>query len=778
MIITKTQLEKWIKIPKNIFKLTNEHIAEVENFTNKYVEAKGLVTGLVLTKEKHPNADTLSLTTVDVGDGKIRNIVCGASNVEVGQYVIVATMGAVLPGDFEIKPVEIRGIPSEGMICSLEELHVMDIPEEYSDGIFFFPEPVELGLNALEVLKFNDFVMELDLTPNNGHLLSVLGFAYDLAAVTNQKITIPKYKVKEVDKENPLTVKIEDKGCTLYHARMAEVVVKKSPWWLQSELIKRGIEPINNVVDISNFILFEYGTPLHMFDADLFGSETIVVRSAKDGEKVESLTGQQHELSSEDIVITNGTNPTAVGGVVGLSNSMVFDTTSKIIIEAAHFKSERIQKTAAKIGRSDSSLRYERGVDQNMVKVALETAAYLLVEYADAKVYQGIAHDQVEKIKPVKIKISPTYVNKLLGTRLTKKKIISLLERYQFEVAEKDNHLLVTIPTRRPDLKIDADLVEEIGRLYGYNKIENKPLVSDLTGGKVGNENKITYLRNNLASIGLNEVISYSLLHSKSVHDFNNLGTPYELLSPITEDHKVMRQSLLNGLYQTYRYNLARQNKIINIFEVGRVFSKDSEPTYLAALINHKLNYNVWQKDDIKVDFYTIKGLLEMILSKLGIDVLFKESNNKSFHPYRQAYILLDEEVVGIIGQLHPTLTKEDEVYAFEVDLEKLLDVEISNEYTPISKYPKVERDIAFVVSNDVNITEIETIIKQTARKYLVSLTLFDVYEGENIKEGHRSLAYRLVLNSNEQTLESRDVDKVMKSVINRLGFMFKAEIR
>ncbi len=559
---------------------------------------------------------------------------------------------------------------------------------------------------------------------------------------------------------------------------MADVTIKESPWWLQSELIKRGITPINNVVDISNFIMFEYGTPLHMFDADLFGSNEIVVRSAKPKEEIITLTGFKHELSTDDLVITNGSEPTAVAGVIGLANSMVVPETKRVIIEAAHFMPKRIQKTSAKIGRSDSSLRFERGVDQSLVKLAMDTAAYLLVEYADAKIYQGLEFAKSKDIKPINIDLSVSYVNKLLGVKLSKKTIISYLERLDFKVKDNDKHLTVTVPTRRPDIKISADLVEEIGRLYGYNKIANKPILSDLKGGKTVFEQKVSLLRNQLANLGLNEVITYSLLDLKSVHMFNQLGEPYQVLKPITEDRSVMRQSLLNGQYNTYKYNIARQNKEVNIFEIGRVYTKDSETTFLAASINTPVNYNLWQNQNLKVDFYTIKGLLELIFSKFGVSFEYEASNNVSFHPYRQAYIKYDSEIVGILGELHPKLLKEDRVYSFELNLEKILTQESVNNYIPVSRYPSIDRDIAFVVSKSESVFEIEKIIKQTARKYLVSLNLFDVYEGDNIEEGKRSLAYRLVFNSSEQTLESSDVDKVMKSVINRLNYLFKAEIR
>lgn len=778
MIISKSQLDKWLKIPKNVYELTNTHITEVDSFEENFVNASGLVTGLVLTKEKHPNADTLSLTTVDVGDGVIKNIVCGAPNVEAGQYVVVALIGAVLPGGFEIKDATIRGVASEGMICSLDELQIKNIPAEYQDGIFVFPNEVKLGMPALEALNFEGFVMELDLTPNSGHLLSVLGFAYDLAAITNQTITLPKYQFNEIDKPNPITVKIEDDGCTLYYARYAEVVIKPSPWWLQSELIKRGVDPVNNVVDISNFIMFEYGTPLHMFDADLFGSKKIVIKAATDATIVETLSQQKHQLSKDDLVITNGSNPTAVAGVIGLANSMILPTTKNIIIEAAHFDAARIQNTSKKIGRTDSSLRFERGVDQAVINSALETTCHLLEKYADAKIYQGISKAKTKEIKPITIELSPSYVNKLLGTNFKKAKIIAILKSYQFEVIEDDKTLKVVVPTRRNDIKIAADLVEEIGRLYGYDNIENQPLQTDSTGGKQIIDQKQHHLRTHLSNLGLNEVITYSLIDEKSVHLFNNLGTPYQVLSPLTEERKFMRQSLLNGLLTTYKYNIARQNKSINIFEIGNVYTKESEYPYLAILINSKLAYNLWQKDSNKIDFYTIKGILESLFYQFGATFKYRESTNHSLHPFRQAEIISNNETVGFIGQVHPSLSKDEEVYVLEVSLTSLLQLDSANSYQPVSRYPSIERDIAFVVSKEVLVSDIEAIIWQTARKHLVDLKLFDVYQGDNIPENTRSLAYRLLFNSSDKTLESSDIDKIMKSVINRLNFNFKAEIR
>lgn len=779
MIITKSQLEKWVKIPENIYEITNKHIAEVEMFKESHVVATNLVTGHVLTCKKHPNSDHLHITTVDLGKYGIKQIVCGAPNVKAGQYVVVAMVGAILPGDFEIKEAKIRGVESAGMICSLEELGLEHIPDQYADGIFAFQNKVPLGINALEVLKLDGFTMELDLTPNRGDLLSVLGYAYDLAAATGQKITLPKYKVKEIDKENPINVVIKDEGCYKYLSRVCEVTIKPSPWWLQGELIKRGIKPINNVVDISNFILFEYGTPLHIFDYDLFGSDEIVIRSAKPGEEVETLVGSKHKLDENDIVITNGIVPTAIGGVMGLENTKVLPTTKKVIIEAAFFDPKRIKKTSQKLGiRTDSSLRFERQIDYNLVELAMETCAYLLEEYADAKVYRGINKAIKKEVKPVKVEITQKYINKALGTKLRKTTINELLDNLHFSYKEKDGKYQVVIPTRRPDISIDADVLEELLRMRGFDKVQNKPLESSLMGKRTIFDQKIIRLRHMLSNLGLNEVITYSLLKEEWAQTFNNIGETVSVLKPMTEEHKTLRQSLVNGLIDVYKYNTSRQIDEVNIFEIGRVFTKDLEKHYLSVLINSKLSYNLWQKDSTEIDFYTIKGLLEVLFLEFDIHFEYKESNNPLLHPYRQAYILLEDEVVGILGEVHPKVIKQDRVSLFEVDLDKLLVDKSTINYSPVSKYPNITRDIAFVIKSDIPLKEIEFILRQTARKHLVNLELFDVYEGKGIPEGMRSLAYRFVFNSNEKTLEAEDVDKIMRSVQNRLAHEFKAELR
>lgn len=778
MIITTNQLKRYLNVPSDLEIITNQNICETAGYKPSST-ASNIVVGLVETCIAHPNSDHLSITTVNVGKKEILQIVCGAPNVAAGQYVIVAKVGAVLPGNFEIKESSIRGVESFGMICSLQELGFQTVPEKYQNGIFHFPKPKPLGQDGLVALNYDDDILELDLTPNRSDLLSVIGYAYDLAAMTNQTIQLPKYEIKEVFIKNQMVVDITTSGCYEYNARVIEVEIEESPWWMQAELLKRGIKPINNVVDISNIVLFEYGTPLHMFDADTFGSNQILIRDAYKDEEVITLDGEKHLLNQDDVVITNGSKPVALAGVMGLENSMITNQTKRVILEAANFDPSRIRKTAARLNIStDSSIRFERGVDSNMVRKALDYALYLLMLYARGDIYYGVARKVNKEFMPKVITITPSYINNNLGINLTQDDIRDIFLKYGFEVNEVNNHLEVIVPSRRLDIEIKADLLEEVGRLYGYDNIKAKSLKDNLAGGQTKSDTKQDMIRSYLTNLGFNEIISYSLIRESDVHNYQNIGPIYKVLKPLTEDRKALRQSLINGLLSTYNYNKDRKNENINLFEIGNVYSKGLEQLNLAILLSGSLVNSLWQKKGNEPNFYDLKGILEGLLNKFGLNYELKPTNEvKYFHPNRQANILIDSKVVGKIANIHPKVASKN-VYVLELNLTDLLELEYKNTYEPISKYPNMVRDVAFIIDQAVSLEKIEFIIKQTARKYLINLELFDVYVGENIGQNKRSLAYRLTFNNTVKTLESDDIDKIMSSLRHRLQFELKAEIR
>ena len=778
MIITTNQLKRYLNIPQDIEVITNQNICETASYKPSST-ATNIVVGLVETCVPHPNSDHLSITTVNVGKKEILQIVCGAPNVAAGQYVIVAKVGAILPGGFEIKESAIRGIESSGMICSLQELGFEITPEKYQNGIFYFPKPKPLGQDGLVALNYDDHILELDLTPNRSDLLSVIGYAYDLAAMTNQLIQLPKYEIKEVFIKNPLVVDITTNGCYEYNARVIEVEIEESPWWMQAELLKRGIKPINNVVDISNIVLFEYGTPLHMFDADTFGSNQVLIRDAYKDEEIITLDGEKHRLEQGDVVITNGQKPVALGGVMGLENSMITNDTKKVILEAANFDPIRIRKTSSRLNIStDSSIRFERGVDSNTVRKALDYAIYLLMLYARGEVYYGVARKVNKEFMPKVISIEPSYINSNLGINLAQDDIRDIFLKYGFEVNEINNHLDVIVPSRRIDIEIKADLLEEVGRLYGYDNIKAKPLIDNLAGGQSNFDFKQDMIRLFLTSLGFHEIISYSLIKENEVHNYQNIGPIYKVLKPLTEERKALRQSLINGLLSTYNYNKDRKQENINLFEIGNIYSEGIESLNLAVLLSGNLVNSLWQKKDEEPNFFDLKGILEALLNKFGQKFELKAIDEvKYFHPNRQANILVEQEIVGKIANMHPKVANKN-VYVFELSLTELLNLEYKNSYEPISKYPNMVRDIAFIIDKKIPLNKIEFLIKQTTRKYLIDLILFDVYQGENVDKDKRSLAYRLTFNNPEKTLESDDIDKIMSSLRHRLEFELKAEIR
>lgn len=784
MNIIKNMLEKWVTIPENILEITNQKIIEVDAF-EPMNQSTHLVIGYVKTCKKHPNADTLSLTTVDVND-EILEIVCGASNVRAGQTVIVAKPGAVLPGGLVIKPTKIRGVESNGMICSLKELGIQGsfIPEEFQEGIYYFDKPLEIGSDALCAIAQDGWVMTLGLTPNRADLLSVLGFAYDLASMTGQTVNLPSYPINEINEKNPYQVKIDTEGCGRYYLRaFKNVTIKPSPWWIQSALLASNIQPINNVVDISNYVMLEYGTPLHMFDEAKIKTQSIVIRDAIPGEKVITLDDEKRILESEDIVITDGNKAIAVGGVMGLKDSMIDENTTDVLLEAAYFEPKRILKTSKRLGlRSDSSVRFERGIDEERVILGLNRATELLIELADAEVLSDVA-TAIHHVKtnPV-ITVKTSYFKDALGMDVSLEMLCSIFDRYRYTYTLHEDSLSLQAPSDRRDIVIDADLLEEVARMIGLDSIPMKHVSRPMTGSLTLKQHQIRSIRHQLANQGFQEIVSYSLMNEEEATRYQRLGEPMSLTMPLSEDKKTMRQSLLSGLLEAIRYNQARQTMDLALFELGNCYAKGIETPYLGLAITGNYLINPWQKWSLKADFYLLKGLLDQLFISLGITLTYQiKENGQRFHPYRYAEILNGSTVIGFIAQLHP---KEEarlditKTWVAHVDLSALLGKPSTVSYEPVSKFPNVERDLAVVLDESIQSQTIMDLIKQTVKKSLVSMDVFDIYQGAPIEKGKKSIAFRLVFNDSEKTLNSDDVDKMMAKIINRLVFTYQAEVR
>lgn len=784
MIILESMLKKWITIPENILELTNQKIIEVDEF-GPLNSSTNLVIGHVLTCVDHPNSDHLHVTTVDLGD-RVEQIVCGASNVAAGQYVVVAQVGTVLPGDFKIKASNIRGQASNGMICSLKELDIDDknAPIEFREGIYYFDGPREIGSSGLKALALDGWKMTLGLTPNRADLMSHLGFAYDVASMTNQKVSLPKFKIKESTKPNPITVDIKTKGCTRYYARHFEnLKVKDSPWWLKSALIASDIKPINNIVDISNYVLIEYGTPLHMFDYDKIKSNQIVVRNAKNNELVVTLDEIERTLIEDDVVITNGKEVIAVGGVMGLFNTMIDEKTTSVVLEAAYFDPKHILKTSKRLGlKSDSSIRFERGIDEERVYLGLERATELLIELAGANVSKGVSSLVTKENKNPSVSVPKTYFNESLGVVIPEKELLSYFNSYNYTYEIKDKTYEITAPSYRRDLLIDADFLEEIARMYGLDRIPMKSIDKPLPGKLTFKQKRLRALRHHLANLGFNEVITYSLLAPNEVYRYNKMGEAVSILMPLSEDKKTLRQSLVHGLLETINYNQSRQNESVAVFEMGNCFAKDIEHMHLGFAMSGLWHKNPWKKEALIPDFYTVKGIADSLFLPLDIELEYKESSNiEGYHPYRQASIYYQNQEIGILAELHPNETKRlgiSPTVIFEINLTSLLINPVQINYTPTTKYPNITRDLAVVVDETVTSSELISMIKQTVKKNLVQIDVFDVYQGSHIEKGKKSIAFNLVFNDSEKTLGADDVDQLMKKITGRLSFSYKAVIR
>lgn len=783
MKILESMLKNFIDVPNDILEITNQKIIEVESF-GPANEATKLVIGKVLTCEKHPNADSLSLTTVDLGD-RVEQIVCGAANVRKDQYVIVAQVGTILPGNFEIKATKIRGEVSHGMICSLNELGFDEkiVPEEFKDGIYVFDEEKKIGSPALDALGLDGFVMELGLTPNRGDLLSVYGFAKDLSAMTNQKMKEISFHVKEIDKNNPIQIRVETKNCTDYHARMFEsVVVKESPWWLKNALLKSDIKPINNVVDISNYVMLEYGTPLHMFDYQKLESNEIVVRQAKTGETCVTLDGISRTLNADDLLITDGIKPIAIGGVMGLENSMITEKTTQIVLEAARFDPKAIQKTTKRLNlKSDSSLRFERGVDPKRVILGLARASELLIELADAKVLKGIQSVQTN-VDPIMITIPKGSIESVLGIQLKKEELLSYFERFDYLVSESDLNYVITPPSDRSDLLIPADIIEEVARMYGLNNIPMAPIKSPTFGKLSDRQKRIRGIRHHLSCLGFHEVITYSLLKTDEVNLYQTIGEPVSVLMPLSEDKKTLRQSLVNGLLDTISYNQNRKRDDLAIYEIGNVFAKNVESLSLGIAMSGIWHKNPWTKESVETNFFVLKGILDSLFNPLGIELNYVTTQEiESYHPYQQAQIIYKDQPIGYLATINPKRAQQlgiETTYLCELNLDLVVGERQVLNYQAPSKYPQVSRDLAIVIDEEQPVDGVLAIIRQTVKKQLSSLEVFDIYQGEHIESKKKSVAFRLTFSDSEKTLSNEDVEALMKKIIGRLQFQFKAVVR
>ena len=782
----------------------------------KLINATKLVIGKIVDCKMHPDSDHLHLCKVDIGS-EVLNIVCGAPNARTGIKVIVALDGAVLPGvtvkaggiiekddkPRVIKRGMVRGEESNGMLCSMLELGLEHkyVDEVDKTGIHELPEDAPLGEDPIKYLGLDDEVIDFDLTANRGDLLSILGMAYEIGAIYDKKVKEidTAHSENSEDINNSFKVEVNTENCSIFLAKKVKnIQIKESPAFIKNRLIASGIRPISNVVDISNYVMLETGQPLHFYDADTL-KDKIEVRMAKNGEKLTTLDNVQRSLSEEDIVISDGEKAIGLAGVMGGLDSEITENTKNVLIESAIFDGVKVRKTSKEILRSEASSRFEKGLDPNRTYMAMERACKLLAEYAKGEVVGGIAKYDNANLANREIEISFKKINDVLGMEIAKVDVLNVFRKLDFDVIihskksdfsetekdlEKVENIIVSVPRRRGDISIQEDLIEEVGRIYGVDNIVGKLPEMPM---KSGSYDRVTRgIRNKMIDLGLNETLSYVLVNDKEAKYFTKDNSELvKLLDPMTEERNTLRHSILPSLLKIYEYNKARNNKDVSIFEIGKAFYKQGEEygenNKLAALMTGEFYQGVDNKKE--VDFYIIKGIAEEILDYLGYanrySFVIKEGQlPDELHPGQSALISVNNDIVGLIGRVHPSLVKEA-VYVLEINLDKLLDKKVGKmKYKEFSKFPSVKKDLAVVVDKNVTSAEIAMTIKKAAGSALSNIEVFDVYTGKGIEENKKSIAYSLTFEKMDRTLTDEEINASLEKIIDMLEKKLGAELR
>lgn len=766
--------------------------SKVEGVEYKGKDITKVVVAKVLEIEKHPDADKLVVVKADIGKDEPIQIVTGATNLYVGAYVPAALDGATLAEGLKIKKSKLRGVESNGMFCSVEELGYTrsDYPEAPEHGIYIFDKEYPLGSCVKEILQIDEEVVEFEITSNRPDCFSITGLAREAAATFRKPFNMPKIQVVEEDKamENMIDIEIKNYDiCPRYTCRIIEdVKIEPSPQWLRHRLTSAGIRPINNIVDITNYVMLELGQPMHAYNYDKIEGKKLIVRNANKGEKLVTLDGIEREFDETVLVIQDENKLVDLAGIMGGENSMITEDTKTILLESANFNGTHIRLTAKKLGlRTDASSKYEKGLDPNLSILALDRACQLINMLNCGKVLKGHLDFYPNKRESHTVTYSNDRINKLLGTNLSEKEIIDLLSLVEIQSDGK----VAKIPTFRPDLETEADIAEEVARFYGYNNIEATLSTGTPTvGKKTYKQSIIEKITNIMVSCGLSEALTYSF-ESPKVFDKLNIDTNSKLRNTITisnplgEDFSIMRTSTLNGMLTSISTNYNRRNKEAHLFEIGKIYLPKELP--LKELPEEKELLTIAMYGN--VDFYDAKGVFENLFSQLGMLQKVEYSPLETLahmHPGRTATITDDKnEEIGYIGEIHPQIASNYEidakVYFGIVYVDKL--IELANfdiNYKPLPKFPTMQRDIAMLVKDEINVKEIEKIIKAKGGKLLESVKLFDVYKGEQIEKGYKSVAYSILFRSSEKTLTDEEVNAPMKKILKELEEKLQAQLR
>lgn len=764
--------------------------SKVEGFENMGEAVQNVVTGKVLTCTDHPDSDHLHVCTVDAGTGEILQIVCGAPNVKEGIIVPVALVGAVLP-DGKIKKGKLRGVESCGMLCSHDELGITEdmLGYEPEYGILILPDDTPVGKDIKDIFGMNETVVEFEITSNRPDCFSIIGLARETAATFDKKFTIPEVKFSENNENitNTISVEVLDKDkCKRYCARMVKnVKIAPSPAWMQERLRACGVRPINNIVDITNYVLLEYGQPMHAFDLRDLADNKIIVRRAEDGEVIKTLDEQDRTLTNNDLVIADGKKAVAIAGVMGGFNSEVKNDTTTVIFESATFDGASVRLTAQRVGlRTEASSRYEKGLDYNNTVPAVERACQLVEELGCGENVGGMI-DVMGNVTDMKaLPFRPDKINAFLGTDISTEQMVKYFDA--LEIKTDLDKMAVTPPSFRPDLEGEADIAEEVARFYGYDKIPVTLLSGEATcGKKTARQQAQDSIMDILTAHGMYEIYTYTFT-SPSIFDKLNVAADSKLRNavkisnPLGEDTSIMRTTTIASMLDILSRNYNYRNPSAKLFEIGKVFiPNDNEKLPDEP---YKITMGMYGNN---VDFFDIKGICEELFAGLNVQKVkyTAVTDNPTFHPGRCASVSAGGKILGIIGEIHPAVCRkyglETPVYVGELDFENIfLNIKTDIKFKELPKYPAVTRDIAMLVDKNVPVADIEEIVKKASGKLLESITLFDVYEGEQIPEGKKSVAYNAVYRALDRSLTGDEVQKVFDKAVKNLEHQLGAQLR
>lgn len=748
-----------------------------------------VVTGKILKIEPHPDAEKLVVCQVEAGESEPVQIVTGASNMKEGDIVPVALHGSVLPGGLKIKKGKLRGIPSYGMMCSEEEIGIATETEVH--GLMILPGSTPVGKNIVEVLELQSAVLDFEITSNRPDCLSVVGMARETAATLNTKYRMPElnYKPNNASKiQDEIKVEVKDKLCRRYMARgIKNVKIEKSPSWMEERLLEAGVKPINNIVDITNFVMLELGQPMHAFDKRMISSGTIVVERAKDKGKFITLDEEERELDSSVLAIKDGDKTIGLAGIMGGLNSEVKKDSTEIVFEVANFDGTNIRLASKKLGiRTEASGRFEKDLDPNLVQIAMDRACNLVLELGAGEVMEGTIDIYEEKSEQHFLEVESAWVNKFLGLSLTKEQMKDCLDRLDLFTEISEEKLVIKVPTFRSDVNIKEDAAEEIARIYGYNNVPSTPIkTSSIRFGK----SKKQAIRENIVEAllgsGLNEAICYSFVSPKVFDKIllekdSSLRKAVAIKNPLGEDYSIMRTTTIPSMMEALSKNYSKNNEIVRLFEMGKVYIP-TEETGTIPLEKNKITVGLYGN----VDYLDLKGIVENVLSTLGIKgVSFqRESENPTFHPGKTAKVLLKKQYLGTLGEVHPDVSENYDVdvpcYIAELDLDALMENDVAEiKYKPLPKFPAVTRDMAFTLDDSILVEQIEDIIKKQGGNLVESFKLFDIYKGKQIEEGKKSVAYSITYRLENKTLTDKEVEKVHNKILSSLQYVLGAELR